>query len=184
MSTLTTTKPLAVEPGPQVPADGERSAEIRQIVGFRLANEEYGLDIMKVQEIILIGAITKVPKVPDYVKGLINLRGHVIPIVDLRRRFGLAEAEQTEDARIIVVNVRKKMIGILVDAVNEVTRVTDDQIEPPTTSVTGIDNEFITGLVKFDDRLVILLDIERLLTTDESQSLATMAHSPLAPASA
>ncbi len=182
MSTVTTTKPPAAEPGPQVPTDGERSAEIRQIVGFRLADEEYGLDIMKVQEIILIGAITKVPQVPEYVKGLINLRGHVIPIVDLRRRFELPESGQLEDARIIVVNVRKKMIGILVDSVNQVTRVTDDQIEPPPTSVTGINNEFITGLVKFEDRLVIQLDIERLLTAGEDEALTTATEQASASA--
>lgn len=182
MSTLTTAAPPAVERNPQSPADGDRSRQITQIVGFQLANEEYGLDIMKVQEIILIGAITKVPQVPEYVKGLINLRGHVIPIVDLRRRFGLAEAEQTEDARIIVVNVHKKMIGILVDAVNQVTRVTDDQIEPPPTSVTGIDNEFITGLVKFDDRLVIQLDIERLLTAGEDEALTAATEQASASA--
>ncbi len=130
---------------------------------------------MQVQEIILIGAITQVPQVPGYVRGLINLRGHVIPIVDLRRRFNLPDTDQADAQRIIVVNVSQKMIGILVDSVNQVTRVTADQIGPPPTSVSGIDHEFITGLVKFDHRLVILLDIERLLSPAEGKALAELA---------
>ena len=104
---------------------------VSQIVSFRLANEEYGIDIMRVQEIILMGQITCMPEVPDYICGLINLRGHVIPIVDLRRRFRLPAAADNEHARIIVVNVNRQTIGIVVDAVNEVPRVNPDQAEPP-----------------------------------------------------
>ena len=105
--------------------------DVSQIVSFRLANEEYGVDIMRVQEIILVGQITCMPEVPDYICGLINLRGHVIPIVDLRRRFRLPVAENDEHTRIIVVNVKNQTIGIVVDAVNEVLRVNADQGEPP-----------------------------------------------------
>ena len=180
--TATDVPPEATEE--QASSDHGRDANITQIVGFQLANEEYGLDIMKVQEIILIGAITQVPQVPEFVRGLINLRGHVIPIVDLRRRFGLSDAEQSEEQRIIVVNVRNKTIGIVVDAVNQVTRVTADQIEPPPTSVNGIDHEFITGLAKFDDRLVILLDIERLLTNAEKETLEGLSKNTEASAPA
>ncbi len=176
MSTLATAEPPAVATEERLGAKRARNIEVTQIVGFQLANEEYGLDIMQVQEIILIGAITQVPQVPDYVRGLINLRGHVIPIVDLRRRFSLPGTDQPEEQRIIVVNVREKMIGILVDSVNQVTRVTADQIDPPPTSVSGIDHEFITGLVKFDERLVILLDIERLLTITEGEALAELTQ--------
>ena len=176
MSTLATVEPPAVATKESPEADQANTGEVTQIVGFRLANEEYGLDIMRVQEIILIGAITQIPQVPDYVRGLINLRGHVIPIVDLRQRFSLPASDETEDHRIIVVNVSDKMIGILVDSVNQVTRVTADQIEPPPTSVSGIDHEFITGLVKFDGRLVILLDIERLLTPAEGEALAEVTQ--------
>ncbi len=176
MSTLATAEPPAVATDEHASAGRSRETQVTQIVGFKLANEEYGLDIMQVQEIILIGAITQVPQVPDYVRGLINLRGHVIPIVDLRRRFSLPDTDQAEDQRIIVVNVREKMIGILVDSVNQVTRVTAEQIDPPPTSVSGIDHEFITGLVKFDDRLVILLDIERLLSLAEGEALAEITQ--------
>ena len=176
-ATMTATDAPTETADVQAAADHGRDATIMQIVGFQLANEEYGLDIMRVQEIILIGTVTQVPQVPDYVRGLINLRGHVIPIVDLRRRFDLPDTGQTEEQRIIVVNVHNKTIGIVVDAVNQVTRVTADQIEPPPTSVDGIDHEFITGLAKFDKRLVILLDIERLLTTEETGRLNELAES-------
>ena len=176
MSTLTTAEPPAVATYEHPDADRADEVKVTQIVGFWLANEEYGLDIMRVQEIILIGAITQIPQVPDYVRGLINLRGHIIPIVDLRRRFSLPASDETEEYRIIVVNMSNKMIGILVDSVNQVTRVTADQIEPPPTSVSGIDHEFITGFVKFDERLVILLDIDRLLTPVEGEVLAELTE--------
>ena len=184
MSTLATAERPAAATEEHPSAERSHTIQVTQIVGFRLANEEYGLDIMRVQEIILIGAITEVPRVPDYVRGLINLRGQVIPIVDLRRRFSLPDTDQTEEQRIIVVNVHEKMIGILVDSVNQVTRVTADQIDPPPTSISGIDHEFITGLVKFDEHLVILLDIERLLTHAEGEALAELTEKQSAPLTA
>lgn len=136
-----------------------------------MANEEYGVDIMRVQEIILMGQITKMPEVPDFVCGLINLRGHVIPIVDLRKRFGLPVTENNEHTRIIVVNVANKTIGMVVDAVNEVLRVNENQIEPPPSSVAGIDHRYITGLVKFESKLLIMLSIENILSQDEKSKL-------------
>lgn len=145
---------------------------VSQIVSFRLANEEYGVDIMRVQEIILMGKITRMPEVPDFVCGLINLRGHVIPIVDLRRRFDLSAAEADEHTRIIVVNVGGQTIGMVVDAVNEVLRISSDQIEPPPSSIAGIDHTYINGLVKFDDKLLILLSIENILSQEEQSKLA------------
>ncbi len=134
-----------------------------QLVSFRLGQEEYGVEITKVQEIILMGEITKVPQTPEYIKGLINLRSSVIPIVDLRLRFGLPPQETTDETRIMVVNVRSKTIGIIVDAVSEVLRINKDQIAPPPPTVAGLGREYLTGLVKLDKRLLILLDIERIL---------------------
>ena len=147
-----------------------------QIVSFRLANEEYGVDIMRVQEIILTGQITQMPQVPDYICGLINLRGNVIPIVDLRKRFGLAVAKNDENTRIIVVNVANKTIGIVVDAVNEVLRISGEQTEPPPSSIVGIDHAYIKGLVKFDDKLLILLDIDNVLSQEEHEALTQTAE--------
>ena len=147
-------------------------AAATQIVSFRLANEEYGVDIMQVQEIILMGQITMMPEVPDYICGLINLRGHVIPIIDLRKRFGLPAGQSDENTRIIVVNVGERTIGMVVDAVNEVLRINAKQVEPAPSSIAGIDHSYITGLVKFDEKILILLNIENILTHEEQTKLA------------
>ena len=140
-----------------------------QLVSFRLAQEEYGIEITKVQEIILMGEITRVPQTPDYIKGLINLRSTVIPIVDLRLRFGLTQEAATDETRIMVVNVAGKTIGIIVDAVSEVLRITKEQIAPPPPTVAGLGREYLTGLVKLENRLLILLDIDKILGTRRDQ---------------
>jgi purine-binding chemotaxis protein CheW len=142
-----------------------------QLVSFRLAQEEYGIEITKVQEIILMGEITRVPQTPDYIKGLINLRSSVIPIVDLRLRFGLAQEEATDETRIMVVNVAGKTIGIIVDAVSEVLRISHDQIAPPPPTVAGLGREYLTGLVKLEHRLLILLDIDKILGQEETAAV-------------
>ncbi len=142
-----------------------------QLVSFRLGQEEYGVEITKVQEIILMGEITRVPQTPDYLKGLINLRSTVIPIVDLRIRFGLPTGDQTDETRIMVVNVAGKTIGIIVDAVSEVLRVSQDQTSPPPPTVAGLGREYLTGLVKLENRLLILLDIDQILTDEETAAI-------------
>ena len=139
-----------------------------QLVSFCLADEEYGIEISKVREIILVGEITEVPQTPPYVKGLINLRSTVIPIVDLKLIFGLPEVERTDDTRIVVVDVRGKTIGVIVDEVNEVLRVSREQIAPPPEVVRGrAGDDYLIGLAKVDDRLMILIDIEQILGEDE-----------------
>jgi purine-binding chemotaxis protein CheW len=145
-------------------------------VSFRLAREEYGIEITKVQEIILLGQITRVPQTPDFIKGLINLRSTVIPVVDLRLRFGLAAEEPTDETRIMVVNVGGKTLGVVVDAVSEVLRVSPEQIVPPPPTVAGVGHEYLTGLVKLDNRLLILLNIDKILSDDETATMdAVMA---------
>ena len=134
-----------------------------QLVSFCLANEEYGIEITKVREIILMGEITRVPQTPPYVKGLINLRSTVIPVIDLRVRVGLPEGQTTAESRIMVIHVGDKTIGIVVDAVSKVFRVSRDQIAPPPPTVTQLGNEYLTGLVKLDKRLLILLNVDYLL---------------------
>ena len=155
-------------------ASSATNANLNQIVSFLLGDEEFGLDIMKVQEIILVGQITKMPQVPEYVRGMINLRGHIIPVVDLRTRFNQPPCDKTEEQRIIVVNIGTRTIGIVVDAVNEVLRMTPDQIEPPPTGIGDV-QRFITGLLKIDKKLVILLDIESLFSDDEQLTLSDAA---------
>lgn len=147
-----------------------------QVVSFRLANEEYGLDIMAVQEIILMGEITAIPEVPDYVRGLINLRGKVIPIIDLRRRFGLGGGETTEHTRIVVVNAAGATFGVVVDAVNEVLRIEAGQIELPPRGIVGLEQAYIKGLVKMNDKIMILLNMECVLSQVEHASLGEGAE--------
>lgn len=158
-------------------SQGARQADSRgtiQVVSFRLANEEYGIEITKVQEIILVGEITRVPQTAAHIKGLINLRSTVIPIIDLRLRFGMKEQQPTEETRIMVMNISGKTIGIVVDAVSEVLRITQEQIAPPPATASGVGREHIIGLAKLNQRLLILLDMERVLT-DESTSTTTAA---------
>jgi purine-binding chemotaxis protein CheW len=133
-----------------------------QLVSFHLAKELYGIEITKVREIILITEITRIPETPDFLKGLINLRSTVIPVIDLRVRFGLAEAEMTDESRIMVLQACGKTIGIVVDAVSEVLRVKHDQIALPPSTVSGLGRDYVSGLVKLDNRLLILLDIDKI----------------------
>lgn len=178
---ITTTKPSkppvggSMKNGTSPEAASDVRSGLSQIVSFRLASEEYGVDIMRAQEIIMPGQITRMPEVPDFICGLINLRGHVIPIVDLRKRFGLTVKENDEHTRIIVVNVRSKTIGVVVDEVTEVLRINADQIEPPPSSIAGVDHDYIRGLVKLEDKLLILLNIEQILSRDEQKTLETVA---------
>ncbi len=138
---------------------------------FRLANEEYGIQILKVREINGIMEITSVPQMPVYMKGVINLRGKVIPVIDLRLQFGLAEAEYTEKTCIIVVNVGRE-IGIIVDTVSEVLDIDCENIEPPPDVGGGtVDNNFILGMGKVGDMVKILLDIDNVLSGDEMAEL-------------
>ncbi len=146
----------------------DRTAENIQLIGFRLAAEEYAIEITKVREIIRPVPVTRLPRAPDYVLGLINLRSEVIPVVDLRRRLGLPSREPSDDARVVVADVGGKTWGMTVDAVSEVLRIAEDRIVPPPPSVAGPGREYLTGLVQLDDRLLILLDIEILLEDREN----------------
>ena len=148
--------------------------EIVQLVTFKLGNEEFALDILKVQEINRMVEITKVPKAPDFVEGVINLRGRVIPIVDIRKKFHLNIKEATKETRIIVVNIMNKTIGLIVDSVSEVLRINSSTIQPPPPLIAGLDSDYIKGVGKLDERLIILLDIDKIFTTGEHKLIEGM----------
>jgi purine-binding chemotaxis protein CheW len=139
-----------------------RDHPILQLVGFRLDDEDYAIPITRIREIILMKPITRIPQVPPFIEGVINLRGAVIPIVNLRKRFSMSPREIGDETRTIVVNVHDQTVGCIVDAVTQVMRITDDQLQPAPVSVLAISHQFIAGLAKIEDRLLIVLDIEKL----------------------
>jgi purine-binding chemotaxis protein CheW len=152
-----------------------RDNPIMQLVGFRLGSEYYAIAITKIQEIILMKPITRIPQVPDFIEGLINLRGSVIPIVNLRKRFGLPPRDVDDETRTIVVNIQDKTVGCIVDAVTQVMRINRDQIQAPPLSVLAVSHQYIAGLARLDDRLLIILDIEKLF---DDNSALTGGHWP------
>ncbi len=147
-----------------------------QLVVFTLNNNgticEYGVPIVNVQEIIPMNAPTKVPGTPGFVEGIINLRGQIIPIIDLKKKFNMGVAETNSDARSVVVEVEGQTVGIIVDEVSEVLRLPVEGIEPPPGLIGSISEEFITGVGKYDGRLLILLDMDRILNDAEKADLA------------
>jgi purine-binding chemotaxis protein CheW len=144
----------------------------KQLVVFALAKEAYGVDISTVHEIIRMQAITKVPRAPDFVEGVINLRGKVIPVVDMRKRLGLTVSQQTKNSRIVVVDINNQEVGMVVDAVTEVLRTPAESIEPPSAIITTVDSTYLLGIAKLEDRLIILLDLEQIFSISEKKKLA------------
>jgi purine-binding chemotaxis protein CheW len=145
--------------------------EILQLVSFKIGDEEFGVNILKVQEIIRMLQITKVPNAPAFVEGVVNLRGKVIPIIDLRSRLNMLRRENDSKTRIIVVEIEGKIVGFVVDEVSEVLRIPKSITEAPPTVVSGINSEYITAVGKLEDRLIILLDLDKVLKTDEKDLL-------------
>lgn len=145
-----------------------------QIVAFRLNNEEYGVNILNVQEIIRPTEITRVPKAPEYLTGVINLRGNVIPVMNLRKRFGLeGELQNDPNTRIIILNLRDINIGVFVDSVSEVLRLPGEEIEEPALIET-LDDKFVQAVGKYNERLIILLDINELLDLNNENNTITI----------
>lgn len=136
--------------------------QILQLVTFMIGNEEYAVDILYVQEINRMIQITKVPNAPEFVEGVINLRGRVIPVIDLRTRLGMEKKEQDNNSRIIVIEVQGNTLGFLVDAVKEVLRIPSSITEVPPELVSTINSEYIKSVGKLEDRLLILIDLEKI----------------------
>ena len=154
----------------------ERRGEsaLRQFISFTVAEEEYGLELLGVREVIRVREITRLPLAPSFIRGIINLRGDVIPIIDLRERLGLDAREATAMTRVIVVQVEGRLLGMVVDSASQVVRIPADQIDPPPPVLGGFSQEFITGVGKMDDKLVILLNADAILTVDEKVALSAI----------
>lgn len=180
--TATLTHNHANEGASRAPSPGDRGGKY---LTFTLAGEEYGVEILKVREINGLMDITAVPQMPTYMKGVINLRGNVIPVIDLRLKFGLQEAEHTEQTCIIVVDVGRE-IGIIVDTVSEVLDVEGGNIEPPPSMAGAVDTSFILGMGKVGEDVKILLDIDKVMTSDELHKVSSVAadQAPAADAGA
>ncbi len=187
-SPVTTTDVVLSEPAPPVtsasrahnisffaaPAREEKKAVEAQehLVTFFLSTEEYGVDVRLVQEIIRVAEVTPVPRAPEAIKGVINLRGRIIPVVDLKRRLGLGEVEETRLARIVVVKVKDRLIGLLVDGASQVLKVPVSVIEAAPEEVVEIDANYIRGVAKLEKRLIILVDLPKILGVEIREVLS------------
>ncbi len=147
----------------------------QQLVIFELANEFYGINIAVVESIIKMQAITQLPQSPAYVKGVTNLRGSVLPVIDLRSRFALEEKEDTRQTRIIIVTMGSIKVGVTVDGVSEVLRVSDELIEPLPPMVNSVNSVFLKGIVRLENRLIILLELGKVLDLNDQQVLEALA---------
>ncbi|MCG6199819.1 chemotaxis protein CheW [Psychromonas antarctica] len=148
--------------------------EVFQRVTFQLGNETYGINVMQVQEILRYTEIAAVPGAPDYVLGIINLRGNVVTVIDTRARFGLVSSEITDNSRIVIIEAEKQVIGILVDSVAEVVYLKKSEIEDAPHVGTEESSQFIQGVTNRDDGLLILVDLNKLLSDEEWDELSIL----------
>ncbi len=155
-------------------AEQTDTATEMQLVVFDLASEFYGVDIGDVREIIRMQTVTRVPGAPPFVEGIINLRGQVIPVVDLRKRLELTVAEQTNESRIVWVVINGQDVGVIVDAVTEVLRIPLSSIEPSSSMVSSVDSDYLRGIAKLESRLIILLEMGKVLAMMEGQLISNL----------
>jgi purine-binding chemotaxis protein CheW len=147
-----------------------------QVVGFRIGNETFGVRIGSVREIVRVPEITSVPSAPDTVEGVINLRGKIIPVMDLRKRFGHLDIQPDKKNRILVVELENKLVGLIVNAASEVLKIPPSEIEPPGTVFAEGESTYVTGVGKLKGRLIILLDVSKLLHQQEVKRLEEAAE--------
>ncbi|MBT4265100.1 MAG: purine-binding chemotaxis protein CheW [Deltaproteobacteria bacterium] len=149
----------------------EEDALKDRFLTFHLEKESYGIEIRHVTEIIVLQEITKVPDLPGFIIGVVNLRGNVISVMDMRMRFHLETREYDDRTCIVVVNIKDLAIGLLVDAVNEVLNIPEEQVDPPPKTHSGIKSSYVMGMGKVDDQVKILLDIEKILQEEELEQI-------------
>jgi len=143
----------------------------KQFVVFKLDGEEYGINIINVKEIGIYKEPVKIPNAPDFIEGIINYRGEVIPIVNLKKRFNLKDLIISNNTRVIIININDKQVGFVVDEASQTIRIDEEQIENTPEMVTRIDSEYITGVGKVEDRLILIIDLEKVLTDSEKQKI-------------
>ncbi len=151
-----------------------REEEMVQIINFTIGGDEYAVDIKAVREVINFHEITLVPKAPRFIKGIINLRGEVIPVIDLRERFGLEQTAYSALTNIIIVEIAKKPLGVVVDSVSHVLRLAQSEIASPPPLIGGLSGKYVVGVAKMKDRLIVILNMDRILSTDEVIELQDM----------
>jgi len=143
----------------------EQGASVREFLAFKLGREEYGIDILKVQEIRGYEAVTRIANAPEFIKGLINLRGIIVPIVDMRIKFNLGEPAYDQFTVVIILNISGKTVGMVVDSVSDVTSLLPEQIKPAPEMGTALDTDYLIGLGTLDERMLILVDIDKLMSS-------------------
>ncbi|MDH4128504.1 MAG: chemotaxis protein CheW [Spirochaetota bacterium] len=149
---------------------------LKQLVTFSVKDEEFGLDILQVQEVLRLPQITVLPKAPSFIKGVIDLRGSIIPIIDLREKFGLDHEKYSDTTRVIIVDITNKKIGMVVDNVSQVVRVPESYISPPPSMIQKGITDYLDGVVRLEDRLIILLNVDALLSIEEIVQLNDVSN--------
>lgn len=150
-------------------------ADELHLVTFRVGDELFGVSISTVQEIVRVPAITQIPQSPDFIEGVINLRGRIITVLDMNKRLGRPTSERDRRSRILVVECQSRLVGVIVDEVREVLKLGGDRIEPAPSMVAGISNQYIVGVGKLDGDLLILIDIEKILTAEHLEAIDATA---------
>jgi purine-binding chemotaxis protein CheW len=171
MSDIATLRPRTGGPA----TDPTASASRLEVVSFTLGDEEYGIDIQKVQELRGYDAVTRIANTPDYIKGVVNLRGTIVPIIDMRIKLALGNPTYDQFTVVLVLNIADRIVGMVVDSVSDVITLTAEQIKPPPAMGSAIDTDYLIGLGTLDDRMLILVDIERLMTSDELVQIERLA---------
>ena len=156
--------------------DNVKKAEELQLVVFLLNDSYYAANILQVQEIIKMTEITKLPNSPKFIEGIVNLRDVIIPVMDLRKRFGLEPVNVNDDWKILILKINGALFGVMVDSISEVEKISTDIIEVPPKIVAGINGEFINGIAKTEKRLLILLDIEKILSEEEKSVISEISE--------
>jgi purine-binding chemotaxis protein CheW len=158
-----------------------REEQRLQMINFTVGGDEYAVEIQKVREVINFREITQLPKAPSFVKGIINLRGEVIPVIDLREKFGLSHEEYSAMTNVVIVEIGRKAVGVVVDSVRHVIRVAASDLAPSPPFIGGLSGKYVNGVAKLGERLIVVLDMEKILSASEMIALRSLGEQAAAP---